>query len=129
MRDLGTLYKLAEEHQLTVTGQPFGIYHGPINHEDNGPIEICLPVEQSITPEVADVTSREVAGGKAACVTLRGEQCAFPALLAGYDAVQDWIQQNRYEAIEAPREVWYGPPGDTAHWDIIWLFQEPGTAG
>lgn len=77
------------------------------------------------------MTSREVTGGKSACVTLRGEQCAFPALLAGYDAGQDWIQQNGYEAvrssfpfgvIEAPREVWYGPPGDTAHWDIIWLF-------
>lgn len=127
--DLDRLYQCAEEYQATIIGQPFGIYHGPINHEDNGPIEICLPIKQNIAPATANVGLRELAGGKAASVTLRGEQCAFPTLLAGYDAVQDWIQQNGYEAIDAPREIWYGPPGKDAHWDIIWLFKELQISG
>ncbi|NJN59195.1 MAG: MerR family transcriptional regulator [Leptolyngbyaceae cyanobacterium SL_5_9] len=124
MSDLDTLYQLAKENQITVAGPPFGIYHGPINHEDDGPIEICLPIAQTTTPVKTEVTLRELAGGKAASVTLRDDQCAFPTLLAGYDAVQDWIQQNGYEAIDAPREIWYGSPGKDAQWDIVWLFQE-----
>lgn len=126
MTRLNALYTLAEEQHAAIVGQPFGIYHGPINHEDNGPIEICLPVQAMSPPTAAGVTLRQLPGGTAATVTLRGKQCDFPGLLAGYDTAQDWIRQNGYEAIEPPREIWYGPLGnDDARMDVVWLFQEP----
>ena len=35
---------------LTVTGRPFGIFHGPITDDSNGPLEITLPVDGLLEP-------------------------------------------------------------------------------
>lgn len=127
---LQQLYQLAEAQSIPVTGAPFGIYHGPINHDDDGPIEVCLPVQylpdSTATPTTpttsttADATSRELPGGKGATVMLKDDQCQFPALLAGYDALIDWIRQNHYEPTQPPREIWHSQKTD---WEVIWLFQ------
>ena len=101
---------------------PFGIYHGAINEQDDGPIEICLPVKGKPAVE-DDVTLKELEGGKAACVTLLGAQCAFPAILNGYDTTVEWIQKNGYEIAESPREVWRTPPGNDEQIEVVWLFK------
>ena len=101
---------------------PFGIYHGAINEQDNGPIEICLPVNGDLKGE-GEVEVKQLQGGKAACVTLRGAQCAFPAVLSGYDATAEWIQKNGYEIAESPREVWHTPPGEDERIEVVWLFK------
>jgi DNA-binding transcriptional MerR regulator len=101
---------------------PFGIYHGAINEEDDGPIEICLPVKGKPKAE-GEVTLKQLEGGNAACVTLLGAQCAFPAVLSGYDVTAEWIQKNRYEIAESPREVWHTPPGNDEKIEVVWLFK------
>ena len=101
---------------------PFGIYHGAINEQDDGPIEICLPINGN--PKVGDdVSLKQLQGGNAACVTLMGAQCAFPAVLNGYDATAEWIQKNGYEIAESPREVWHTPPGNDEKIEMVWLFK------
>lgn len=120
---LQTLYELAEQQGNPVVGAPFGIYHGPINHDDDGPIEICVPVQHLSPPTTADVTSRELVGGKGASVMLEGEQCQFPTILAGYDAASDWIQQNGYEAIEPPLEIWHRSGEQDGQMEVVWLFR------
>ena len=101
---------------------PFGIYHGTINEQDDGPIEICLPVSNNVKVD-GEVELKQLKGGNAACVTLRGAQCAFPAVLSGYDATAEWIQKNGYEIAESPREVWYTPPGEDERIEVVWLFK------
>lgn len=84
---LQTLYSLIDGSN-SAAGSPFGIYHGPINHDDDGPIEVCIPVDgQTATSD--NVASRELPSGQVAYVMLYGEQCRFPAILKGYDAVFD----------------------------------------
>ncbi len=124
---LATLGAHLEAAGETPAGAPFGIYHGPVNAEDDGPMEVCIPVRRMLAASGA-ITARELAGGRVASVTLRGEQCEFPAVLEGYDAGHDWITQNGYEPAEAPREIWYSAPGEDSHRDnhmeVAWLFRE-----
>ena len=101
---------------------PFGIYHGTINEADDGPIEICLPVKGKPKVE-GEVSLKQLEGGSAACVTLLAAQCAFPAVLNGYDTTAEWIQKNGYEIAESPREIWHTPPGNEEKIEIAWLFK------
>lgn len=75
-------------------------------------------------PKVEDnVDLKQLAGGNAACVTLLGAQCAFPAVLSGYDTTAEWIQKNGYEVAESPREIWHVPPGNDEKIEVVWLFK------
>lgn len=118
---LQTLYAFAQQHGFTATEAPFGIYHGPINHQENGPIEVCVPIDQAGVG-TDTVAARELPGGRLATVTLIGDQCAFPAILQGYDAVHDWISSNGYAMTDAPREIWHSSPGENARMEIAWPF-------
>jgi DNA-binding transcriptional MerR regulator len=120
---LKRLFALVEEQGGTTAGAPLGIYHGPINHEEDGPIEVCLPVQGQIAV-TGDIAARKLAGGRIASVMLHGDQCEFPAVLKGYDAVYDWMRQNGYQPTESPREIWHSEPGEDARMEVAWLFKE-----
>jgi len=121
-QDCGALFTLAGEQGANPAGAPFGIYHGPINENEDGPIETCLIVEGTITGK-GDIEAKQLDGGKAACVVITGDQCHYPELLGAYDAAADWIQKNGFETTQPPREVWYTGPGPDAKWEIVWLFK------
>ena len=120
-QSLDEIHILLKEQNLKADDAPFGIYHGPINEQDDGPIEICLPVNGKVK-STGNAELKQLQGGNAACVTMLGAQCDFPAILSGYDAAADWIQKNGYETAEPPREIWYGEPGKDAKMEVVWLF-------
>jgi DNA-binding transcriptional MerR regulator len=109
-------------------GPPFGIYHGPINQEDDGPIEVCLPVAALPAVPADGVTARDLSGGRVASVTMLGAQCEFPAILEGYDTAYHWMEHNGYEPADSPREIWHSPPGADARMEISWPFREKASA-
>jgi effector-binding domain-containing protein len=116
-----------ERRGFTPAGRPFGLYHGPVNHEDDGPVEACVPVAQQLELGT-EIQSRELPGGRLASVTLRGPECHFPKVLEGYDAVYDWVQRNGYRTEGPPRETWISAPGvehvpDEAM-EVAWIFVE-----
>ena len=119
---LERLFGMVGEQKEKPVGDPFGIYHGAINEQEDGPIEICLPVKGNLKTE-GDAQVKQLAGGNAACVMMLGTQTDFPAILGAYDAAADWIQKNGYEMAESPREVWYSGPGEDAKMEIVWLFK------
>ena len=121
-KDCGALFTLAQEAGVTPIGAPFGIYHGAINEQEDGPIETCVPVNREMAGK-DNIEAKQLEGGKAACVVITGEMCRFPDLLAGYDAAADWIQKNGFETAQPPREVWHTEPGPDAKWEIVWLFK------
>ena len=105
-----------------LNGSPLGIYHGTINEEENGPIEVCWPVQGTFTPS-GNVALRELAGGKAAVVNAHGDQCMFPTILGAYDAAYDWIQSHGHEMAGSPREIWLTTPGDDNQMQIVWPYK------
>jgi DNA-binding transcriptional MerR regulator len=116
-----------ERRGLTPVGRPFGLYHGPVNQEDDGPVEVCVPVAQQVALG-GEIQSRELPGGRVASVTLRGPECHFPKVLEGYDAVYEWVQRNGYRTEGPPREVWISAPGvenvPDEEMEVAWLFVE-----
>jgi DNA-binding transcriptional MerR regulator len=127
-RSLAQLRAYATEQGVEVVQPPFGIYHGPINHEDDGPIEVCFPLRQSLRDNSGlssdSIGVKTLDGGRAAVVTVRDEECIFPAILGAYDAAYDWIVRNGYEAAGSPREMWLGSIGENGPVEIAWPFRE-----
>jgi DNA-binding transcriptional MerR regulator len=119
---LKTLHTLVEAQGGSAAGAPLGIYHGPVNHEDDGPIEVCLPVKAALAAE-GQAVARELAGGKLASVMMIDDQCEFPAILKGYDLAFDWVRKNGYEVAESPREIWHSEPGENARMEIALPFR------
>ena len=105
-----------------ISGPPLGIYHGAINHEDDGPIEVCLPAEGAFRAE-GEIRIRELAGGRAAVVVVRDEYSYFPKIIEGYDAGYDWVVAQGHRHAEAPREVWIGDPLSQGPFEIVWRFE------
>ncbi|HEU4327515.1 MAG TPA: MerR family transcriptional regulator [Roseiflexaceae bacterium] len=123
---LAALRAAAAAEGIAAVGAPFGIYHGTINVEDDGPIEVCLPVERLVETK-GPVAASTLPAGRVAVAELRGEQCVFPAVLQGYDATSDWIERNGYVMDGPPREYWLEPPSDNNpdnRMEIVWPFTE-----
>lgn len=119
---LEQLQELVQAQKGELVGAPLGIFHGQINEEENGPIEVCWPVRGQLTPQ-GEVALRVLAGGTAVAVDAHGDECDFPTILGAYDAAYDWIKANGHEMAEPPREVWHTAPDADAHMQIIWLYK------
>ena len=82
----------------------FVLYHGPVNNEEDGPVEVCVPT---------DGGDKRLPAGEIAFTEISGEQCQFPEILGAYDAVYRWVKQNGREASGPSREIYLrGPRGD-----------------
>ena len=122
--NLKTLYAVVAAQGGMVAGFPFGIFHGAVNEEEDGPYELCLPVQQVLTTE-GEISSRELPSGRIASVVLDGADARYPASLAGYDAVYDWIQRHGYEVADAPRVIYHRLASDEdQRMEIGWPFRE-----
>ena len=123
-KSVDMLYGLLKEQKVEAENAPFGIFHGAINEQEDGPIEICLPVSGQVKGK-GDVQVKELQGGDAACVMTVGAQTDFPAIMGAYDAAADWIQKNGYQMAEPPREIWHSGPGggEEPKMEIVWLFK------
>jgi DNA-binding transcriptional MerR regulator len=122
--NLKALYAVVAAQGGMVAGFPFGIFHGEVNEQDDGPYELCLPVQHVLTTD-GEISSRELPGGQIASVVLDGEDARYPAALAGYDAVYDWIHQHGYEVTDAPRVIYHRlVSNDDQRMEIAWPFRE-----
>ena len=121
-KSLDTLFTMLKDQGLEAAASPFGIFHGAINEQEDGPLEICMPVNGQVKGR-GDVQVKQLQGGDAACVMTVGPETDFPAILGAYDAAADWIQTNGYAMAEPPREVWHSGPGNDPKMEIVWLFK------
>lgn len=123
---LKTLYATVATQSGIVMGVPFGIFHGSVNEEDDGPYELCVPLQKALATD-GEVIARELASAQVASVTLHGDACLYPAALAGYDAAYDWIEQHGYVVADPPRVIYHNvssASGDDLCMEIVWPFQE-----
>ncbi len=124
LASLKTLYATVATQGGIVIGVPFGIFHGSVNEEDDGPYELCVPLGGALVTN-GEVVARELATAQVASVTLHGDACLYPASLAGYDAAYDWIEQHGYVVADAPRVIYHKVyvSSDDLCMEIVWPFQ------
>lgn len=86
-----------------VAGQPFVVFHGEVNEDSDGPVEICVPVAAEDVP--GGVATRVEPAHREAYVRLTKAQFEFPQVLSAYDAVKRWAEERGRAAGGSPREV------------------------
>jgi DNA-binding transcriptional MerR regulator len=91
------------------SGPMFVVYHGEVSQDSDGPVEVCMPVAENGSGEVA---SRVEPAHSEAYVRITKAQVGFPQILSAYDAVTAWIRARGLRIDDcAPREVYF------ADWD------------
>jgi len=89
-----------------VTGPMLVVYHGEVNEDSDGPVEVCIPVNP--TPEQAtQVATRIEPAHREAYTRIKKSQVEFPQILSAYEAVEQWIHANGAEMSAPPREVYF----------------------
>lgn len=99
------LYDTAHGANLE-TGIPFVVYHGQVNTDADGPIEVCLPFKGSVQPS-GDIRIRMELAGAEAFTRITKQQVEFPGILEAYDAVSAWIDANDVTHAGSPREIYF----------------------
>ncbi|WP_255209242.1 MerR family transcriptional regulator [Microbacterium oleivorans] len=109
--EVGRLHDVAAAAGLRATGDPFGVFHGPVTDDSDGPLEIVLPVD-ALTDGTDDVRSYRMTGGQVALRHAEGRETDFPEILALYDEVHAWITDAGRTPIGPAREIWHNSPRD-----------------
>jgi DNA-binding transcriptional MerR regulator len=103
MRLIDTAYSFTGGDQ---NGPMFVIYHGEVNEDSDGPVEVCLPVK--LTPENRTrAATRIEPAHREAYTRIRKSQVAYPQILSAYEAVEQWLHANGVEIAGPPREVYF----------------------
>jgi DNA-binding transcriptional MerR regulator len=104
--DQGRLWRALESHLAAQHVQPAGpclsLYHDDEYKEKDWDIEVCEPIEGSLS-ETERVKVRQLPGAEsAACVVHHG---SFFTIGEAYDALMKWIGENGYHIVGPGREV------------------------
>ncbi|MEJ2858618.1 MULTISPECIES: MerR family transcriptional regulator [unclassified Saccharothrix] len=92
-----------------VSAAPFVIYHGEVNEDSDGPVEVCMPISTQGAPSSGP--ARVEPAHREAYVRLKKREVVYPQILSAYDAVGAWIKDQGLAEAGAPREVYW------ADWD------------
>jgi DNA-binding transcriptional MerR regulator len=90
-----------------VAAPVFVIYHGEVNEDSDGPVEVCVPVAE----EVEGASTRHEPSHREAYTRITKAQVEFPQILSAYEAVDSWIRREGRTMTGSPREVYF------ADWD------------
>ena len=69
----------------------FVVYHGEVNEDSDGPVEVCVPIDAD-REESTDMASRREPAHREAYVRITKAQVEYPQILSAYDAVAQWIE-------------------------------------
>jgi DNA-binding transcriptional MerR regulator len=106
---LNQLSTYVKEEGATINGDPICFYHGPVNESDDGPVEICFPVDGSVVPR-GDIVVREIPVHRGAIGTATSAQINYPVILDVWDAVVSWVHKNKFEMTDETvccYEIWH----------------------
>ena len=83
-------------------GPAFTLFHGPVNHDEDGPVEVCVPKTNG---------DKRLPAGEVPFTEISGSQCQFPEILGAYEAVYRWVKESGREAGGPAREIYLSGPG------------------
>jgi effector-binding domain-containing protein len=106
-----------------VSDPPFVIFHGEVNEDSDGPVEVCVPIRPDRGHSEESALWREPAH-REAYVRIRKAQVEYPQILSAYDAVHSWIGTEGRTAAGSPREVYFADfdaaGADAEVCDVAW---------
>jgi DNA-binding transcriptional MerR regulator len=103
---IGRLYGLAGERFGGAAGPCFVIYHGEVNQDSDGPVEVCVPV-RAPNRRSAGTAMRIEPAHREAYARITRAMVEFPQILSAYDAVTEWLNANARSMTASPREIYF----------------------
>jgi DNA-binding transcriptional MerR regulator len=88
-----------------LAGPTFAVYHGEVNQDSDGPVEVCVPVR--VAPGADGPAARVEPAHREAYVRLRKAQVEYPQILSAFDAVAQWLSSRGLEATGSAREIYF----------------------
>jgi DNA-binding transcriptional MerR regulator len=96
-------------HGLQTAGDPVALYYGPVNEEDNGPVEIGVPIT-GIVPPRGEMKIRECPAHRAICVQTYGAYNDYPRVLEVWHAFGKYVEaqglESNWEHDLTTYEIW-----------------------
>ena len=117
----GSLMQVLGQEGVSVSGPPLIVYHGVIDEETGGDIEICVPIDSEISGE-SDVYGRELEGGTMATTVHSGR---YEEIAPAYHTLTGWISEHGYEIAGPPREIYLNDPQTTSPGDLLTRVEFP----
>jgi DNA-binding transcriptional MerR regulator len=112
---------------LTTDGAPFVVYHGEVNEDSDGPVEVCVPFEGSVEP-AGEMRVRLEPAHQEAYTRITKTEVEFPGILRAFESVHRWLQKHDKTPSAAPREVYFAPWDEVGvndpACDIAWPFRD-----
>lgn len=93
------------------SGPDFVVYHGEVNEDADGPVEVALPTADG---------DHELPETEVAYTIAKGEDTEFPAIIGAYDAVAAWAKEHGRELDGPPLEINHCVEGDPFRIEIAW---------
>ena len=93
-------------------GPWFIVYHGEVNEDSDGPVELCVPIDRAYANETS-APIRTVPAYREAYTRITKAQVGFPQILSAYDAVSAWLGERGHRTA-APRELYLAVDWDNA---------------
>lgn len=90
-------------------GPSLVIYHGEVNEDSDGPVEVCLPISAQMASSTSLPTRVEPAH-REAYTTVTRAQVRYPDIVSAYDAVERWISESGTPVAGPPREAYFADP-------------------
>ncbi|WP_415950086.1 MerR family transcriptional regulator [Streptomyces sp. KLOTTS4A1] len=109
---LGRLEKAAQECGGVVAA-PFVAYHSEVTQESDGPAESCVPVADTAAARAwagrqgPAITARTEPAHRLAYTRVTKAQVAYPQILAAYEAVERWVEEQGLTITGPCREVYF----------------------
>jgi DNA-binding transcriptional MerR regulator len=103
---LDTLYGYLLKMNLGTSPTNFVVYHGKVDEDSDGPVEVCVPFTGSLEPE-GTIRIRLEPTHQEAYTRLTKAQVVFPGILEAYDGVFKHLQIHGKTVSSAPREVYF----------------------
>ena len=96
-------------HGLQAAGDPVALYYGPVNEEDNGPVEIGVPITGAVPPR-GEMKVREWPAHRAICVQTYGPYNDYPKVLEVWHALGKYVEAqglaSNWEHDLTTYEIW-----------------------
>jgi len=102
----GTLMQALAQDGIAPSGAPLIVYHDVIEEETDGDIEICVPVDSTMSKN-SEVYGRELEGGTMATAVHHGP---YDEIAPAYHTLISWISEHGHEVAGPPREIYLNDP-------------------
>ena len=89
-----------------IKGAPMCIYHGPVNENSTGPVEVCIPMADFLLLNNKEIRVKTFHKTNVAYTVITKRQAEFPAILQAYDAVSHWMKAHDHQMAASPREIY-----------------------